>query len=402
LTLTLVDAKTATHGFLAFPLCLATATIIVLRHEWLNRDGRMLRIFQHIGLISYSAYLVHWPLVVFYKIENPQPLSAGSIFFLLAITWILAELFYRYIERPTSRIHLSKDKLLLLMTLPVTFLVALGFEMARPVIYRYLNPSDYSVKYILDSIPSRQSVLEKQEILIAGKLKESDGTTTRKIVVLGDSHAVDVTLSLKYLLAGSGVAVEIFHSICDPLTLASIDIPLEQLYKSHSQVETHNPEYCRNYHRDFIMGLAFLSPDLVVFSEAWRAAALPYLRGTIQEIKAALDVEVLILGRNPQFSPHPTVVFKDLKDIDDINSVAWNRRYKVVEEADVILAEIARETESWFIPKNDIVCPDQKCTLLIDNAFGYTDDQHWSNVGMEYYGNLLLSHERYKAAMKSR
>jgi peptidoglycan/LPS O-acetylase OafA/YrhL len=400
LTLTLVDSSTATHGFLAFPLCLATATIIVLRHEWLNRDGRMLRILQHIGLISYSAYLVHWPLVVFYKIENPLPLSAGSIVFLLAVTWVLAELFYRYIERPTSRIHLAKGKLLLLMTLPVTFLVALGFEIARPVIYRYLNPSDYSVKHILDSIPSRQSVLKKQESLIAGKLKESDGTATRTIVVLGDSHAVDVTLSLKYLLAGSGVAVEIFHSICDPLTLASIDIPLEQLYGSHSQVETHNPEYCRNYHRDFITGLAHLSPDLVVFSEAWRPAALPYLRETIQEIKTELAVDVLILGRNPQFSPHPNIVFKDLKDIDDINAVAWNRRYKVVEEADAILAEIARDTESWFIPKNDIVCPYQKCTLLIDNAFGYTDDQHWSNVGMEYYGNLLLSHERFKAAMK--
>lgn len=401
LTLTLVEAKTATHGFLAFPLCLATATIIVLRHEWLNRDVQILKIFKHIGLISYSAYLIHWPLVVFYKIEHPQTLSIGSIVYLLAITWVLAELFYRYIEQPTSRIQLSQHKWPLLLALPVTFLVAVGFEIARPVIYRHLNPDDFSVKSVLDSIPSRQSVLQKQERLIAGKLKETDGTATRKIVVLGDSHAVDVTLSLKYLLASSGTAVEIFHSICDPLTLGSIDIPLEKLYASHNQVETHNPEYCRNYHRDFIAELKRLSPDLIVFSEAWRPAALPYLRRTIEEINAAIGVEILILGRNPQFSPHPNVIFKDLENIDDINAVAWNRRYKVFEEADAMLAEIARKTGSGFISKNNIVCREKKCILLIDNVFGYTDDQHWSNKGMEYYGNLLLSDEVFKSALKS-
>ena len=203
------------------------------------------------------------------------------------------------------------------------------------------------------------------------------------------------------MLADSGVSVEIFHSICDSLTLESIDIPLEKLYATHSQVETHNPEYCRIYHRDFISGLEGLSPDLIIFSEAWRSEALPYLRQTIEEVKAAMKVNVLILGRNPQFSPHPSVIFRDLKNIEEINAVAWNRRYKVVEEADAILTEIAQNTGSRYISKNEIVCPKKKCTLLINNEFGYTDDQHWSNIGMAYYGNLLLSHQNFKAAMNS-
>ncbi|WP_159079881.1 acyltransferase [Methyloceanibacter sp. wino2] len=56
-----------------------------------------------IGLISYSLYLVHWPIIVFYRnltFREPSPAAAAAM---LAASIGLAFLFYRFIEQPARR-----------------------------------------------------------------------------------------------------------------------------------------------------------------------------------------------------------------------------------------------------------------------------------------------------------
>jgi peptidoglycan/LPS O-acetylase OafA/YrhL len=56
-----------------------------------------------IGLISYSLYLVHWPLIVFYRaitFQEPGPLAAAG---LVVMSIALAALSYRYVEQPARR-----------------------------------------------------------------------------------------------------------------------------------------------------------------------------------------------------------------------------------------------------------------------------------------------------------
>lgn len=53
-----------------------------------------------IGLISYSLYLWHWPLIVFAKYYAIRELNLAEKLALLAISLVLAVLSWRYIERP--------------------------------------------------------------------------------------------------------------------------------------------------------------------------------------------------------------------------------------------------------------------------------------------------------------
>ena len=56
-----------------------------------------------IGLISYSLYLVHWPLLVFYgyyRLEQLQPWEYGA---LLIISFLLASLMYHKVEKPLRK-----------------------------------------------------------------------------------------------------------------------------------------------------------------------------------------------------------------------------------------------------------------------------------------------------------
>lgn len=52
------------------------------------------------GLISYSLYLVHWPLVVFYSYIFAGPPTKPHMLLLLAVTFVLAIVLYRYVETP--------------------------------------------------------------------------------------------------------------------------------------------------------------------------------------------------------------------------------------------------------------------------------------------------------------
>lgn len=64
--------------------------------------GRLLgsRLFVGLGLISYSAYLWHWPLFVFARHRSLNEPSAWDFAALSALTLVLGYLSWRYVERP--------------------------------------------------------------------------------------------------------------------------------------------------------------------------------------------------------------------------------------------------------------------------------------------------------------
>ncbi|HEX3809437.1 MAG TPA: acyltransferase family protein [Rhizomicrobium sp.] len=76
-------------------------------------DVLSLRPLVFIGLISYSLYLVHWPLFVFTRYVVYRPLHPVEICALLAISFALATLSWRFIERPfrAGRFTISKRAL---------------------------------------------------------------------------------------------------------------------------------------------------------------------------------------------------------------------------------------------------------------------------------------------------
>lgn len=106
------------------------------------------------------------------------------------------------------------------------------------------------------------------------------------------------------------------------------------------------------------------------------------------------------LGRlkRPQ-TPHPNIIFRGLNGADELNASAWSKRQRRFEDGDVLLARIAEENDSYFVSKNDLVCPRHQCAILISGKMGYVDSGHWSFDGMKYYGELLLRKEQFKAAV---
>jgi peptidoglycan/LPS O-acetylase OafA/YrhL len=72
-----------------------------------------LRPLVFIGLISYSLYLWHWPIIIFFQIWSAQPIGPGEGALLLLASFAAAVLSWRYIERPFQRKTIAASPLAL-------------------------------------------------------------------------------------------------------------------------------------------------------------------------------------------------------------------------------------------------------------------------------------------------
>ncbi len=62
-----------------------------------------------VGLISYSLYLWHWPLLVFARHWSPDPLSPGMTLGVIAVSFVAAVLSWRFVEQPFRRSHSVRE-----------------------------------------------------------------------------------------------------------------------------------------------------------------------------------------------------------------------------------------------------------------------------------------------------
>ena len=93
------DHQTAFPGLAALVPCLGTAAAIWGGNSALLGSGLGHRLPVWIGKISYSLYLVHWPLIVFYKQLKLEQLGAVDRVLLLGMSFTLAALLHQQVEQ---------------------------------------------------------------------------------------------------------------------------------------------------------------------------------------------------------------------------------------------------------------------------------------------------------------
>jgi peptidoglycan/LPS O-acetylase OafA/YrhL len=101
-------------GWLAVPPTVGTAFAILAGHRERNVVSRFLAVrpLVWVGLISYSAYLWHWPLLalVRYGYGKVDPVAGVMI---LVLTLLLAWSTYRFIEQPARRVKWPATRVLI-------------------------------------------------------------------------------------------------------------------------------------------------------------------------------------------------------------------------------------------------------------------------------------------------
>lgn len=206
------DSETAFPGLAALLPCLGAALVIALANAQ-SLAGRILgwRPVVFVGLVSYSLYLWHVPLLVFTRIGTGR----DDVWLLLgacAVAFGLACLSWRYVERPFRRMGgIPARRLFGAAALCMAVLGGLGLwgqetegfrahylaNRLDPVTranYERLSPSAIRSRVADDGCRFRDEVLSDA---FAARLEDCAKRHGRAIFILGDSHAANIYNALR-------------------------------------------------------------------------------------------------------------------------------------------------------------------------------------------------------------
>lgn len=118
-------------GIDALLVCCATLVVILRRHPIVNR-GLPIRALAWLGDISYSLYLVHWPLLAFaanaWVSEVPTHVRASLAVLSVVLAWAL----YRWVEDPIRRSQVAPSARRVAAVAGISVLViGVGFGLQR-------------------------------------------------------------------------------------------------------------------------------------------------------------------------------------------------------------------------------------------------------------------------------
>lgn len=121
-----LDPGFAFPGAWALMPTLGAACLIYAGEDvWLNRQVLSHRLLVWVGLISYPLYLWHWPLLSFVRIMESGTPSVEVRFWLVAASFILAWLTYKFLECPVRARPRSRN-IVLMLCLTMFLLGAVG------------------------------------------------------------------------------------------------------------------------------------------------------------------------------------------------------------------------------------------------------------------------------------
>lgn len=192
------DHSTTFPGATALLPTLGTGAIIWANsyHQTIVSKFLSVRLFVAIGLISYSLYLYHWPLIVFTRYQTiGGELSIAQQVCLIVASILLAYLSWKFVETPfRKKILLPTNRKILMVSLSVLIGVAVIGQLIRktegypqrlgPHVLAYAEAANWE-KYQEYCYKLTAKDIENGEICRFGE----DDSNVATLLFWGDSHA---------------------------------------------------------------------------------------------------------------------------------------------------------------------------------------------------------------------
>lgn len=374
-------------GVIALVPCLGTAAVIWGGEQVSTWPSRLLGSppFVAVGRLSYSLYLVHWPIVVFGLRLFPRADSHARLAIDISAAILLASMSFVLVERPVRlRLILRSRRSMLSASV-----AALGTLIGLSAVTLYWDgfPGSLSdqAKRVLaygryDSAPWFREGTCFMRPEQGSKDFDQNACLPRRhpnAVIWGDSSIADLYWGLREALDARGIELgQLTASGCAPIV------------GSHA-FERPN---CEELTAFAISALLNIRPDAVIMGGLWNGepSQMALLESTIDTLRHR-GIRVIVLGPSPEYNtPVPTILAgriargdtNTMSEDDDVLTA----RYVV----DAAMKERLRKAPGVvFLSVLNTVCRDKRCPLSIDGVPQYFDVLHLTREGSLYSGKLL-------------
>lgn len=338
--------------------------------------------FVGIGLISYSAYLWHQPILAFARHRSLEEPGKLILSLLVIASFVLAYFSWKYVETPIRlKRSLSSKQVFWLGSVATVAYLAFGWV----GIYSNGLSNRYTANQLsvinADSEESRSYVERRFSEL---QNRELSGIDLKKVVIIGDSYAKDLVnalfeseLSVRYDLSTRYISKN-----CGNLFVSRINF--------ESFVEEKDKDSCGvGLYEDRDLRRRMKAADEVWFASSWMNWQLPYLSQSVSNVSNFTAKPVRVFGRK-HFGNTKFLRYLDLPPSERANvrtSVPnWQR-----ETNNYMANELPPDV---FVDIQKLLCGSDRevCFPFTDSGELKTFDQtHLTPAGAKYYGEQLRS-----------
>jgi peptidoglycan/LPS O-acetylase OafA/YrhL len=369
----LFDAATPFPGLNALWPCLGTALLIHIGRSARPTVTALLgwRPCVAVGLISYSLYLVHWPIISLMRYQAVASLDGGQIATALVASFVLATLMWRYVEQPFRRPAAALTRrrvfaggfgaLALACLLGFVGIAGRGFPARYPGFAAQPIPGYEQWKIgrcFLGEDPDYRDWSPRDCTRIA--------TGPHKVLLWGDSYA-------GHYVPGILANADAVHATVIQYTAAGCPPVLS--FRSYSKPG------CQPFNAHALAVIRDEHVQTVVLSARWTGLShlgldLDQIGSTLSDLDA-MGVRVVLVGQSPEFAADAPVIsfLKGSGGPDAVNR--WTVAFPLA--INDTLRRIAGNHA--FIDPMPPLCDGRICTYQDRRTFLFDDFGHLSAVG---------------------
>jgi len=413
-----LNSESSFPGLNALFPCVGAALLIHAGSSGHSRIGQLLswRPLVLVGLMSYSLYLWHWPLLVFAKYYLIRPITNWEVASVILLSMAVAFLSWRFIERPfRKRKKVFSRRFVFSAGISATMLAVLAGSLiiqSKGVSQRIPEDVMKLVNGAGDVSKNINQCMVKNRRLNKGRSLCRIGSKTGEpsFVVLGDSHAgalmpgIDL-VAKKYGKTGLHAAA----LSCPPLVgvknqkgrkgkqcmkfRSGVLKMIEQTPALHTVLLIARwPAYAEGsrYGNDD-PGPKPVLVDLVNHTSGNRAVFAQGLKRTVVRLRREKK-EVYIIFSVPEVGWNvPRVLARNLWTGREMDiRPKWESFY---ERNKFVLSTVKKLAEKYgvtIIYPHKVLCDREYCSVSIDGKSLYRDDDHLNVFGAKYISSVFV------------
>ncbi|WP_026803580.1 acyltransferase family protein [Aliarcobacter lanthieri] len=363
----------------ALIVVIGTALIILSKDSFLSKLLLENKPTIFIGKISYSLYLVHWPLIIFWFYLDDK-ITDIDRFIIVVISIVISILMYKNIEQK-FRTKNKSNYLYILKFIVFIFILTIVFLGISKI-------NNFSQEERVNKIISNQiSIQENVKLINSTKDYSEFKGKLIKILTIGDSMGNDINALLTFTKEYNNQFELRHYFISHKCQFIEFDRNQIDYYKNDNNLI----DVCDKTTNEILNSNRLRESDIVIINFNWyNFIPQEGFENIIKSLKKKTYGKIIILGKRPYFtkgaSQYISSLLLDYKDIDNFEKYIYDKK-----NMDPINNSIQNYSENLglrFIDTTDFLCNDKKqiCYMFDkeDNLL-YRDSFHFSIYGAKYF-----------------
>jgi len=340
-----------------------------------------------IGLISYSLYLWHQPILVFARHQLNDELSILLKIILLISVFPLSFLTWKYIEKPfRDKELISRRKIFVFSLSGLLFFTGMGLMAIKfNEAFTKVNPQILNGNVGQEDFFSamNQNFLKCEDKFILAKAEIFDSqhrcyqslAGKPKVALFGDSHAEHLFVGLANNLKSNLISPNISGDA----------------FKGEEKFDDYIDYLKNNNDIDTIIYSAFwayrykdLGPEMLYMK----------VEETIDEFESS-GKKIIIITDIPYYHIDASNCFYIKESIPNVCSIGVEKFTPQLKYLDV-LKEISNKRNIEIVNLSNLFCDELQCHMIIDGTIMYRDRNHLNFEGSNFVGKYIFQNSSLK------